>query len=132
MNINPAYVGRELEYCINKVGCKGILLSPSVKTIDSLAIFRRLVPELDQQSASRELSSKQLPSLKHIIITGKQSSPSGIIHSYQDLLEQGAKLSHTKLHERQASVNPDSPVAIFYTSGTTGQPKAATLTNFNM
>ena len=33
-------------------------------------------------------------------------------------------------YERQASVNPDSPAAIFYTSGTTGQPKAATLTNF--
>ena len=27
---------------------------------------------------------------------------------------------------------PDSPASIFYTSGTTGQPKAATLTNFGM
>ena len=34
--------------------------------------------------------------------------------------------------QRQASVNPDSPAAIFYTSGTTGQPKAATSTNFGM
>ncbi len=54
------------------------------------------------------------------------------MHSYQDLLEHGGKISHEKLNERQASVNPDSPVAIFYTSGTTGHPKAATLTNFNM
>jgi len=54
------------------------------------------------------------------------------MHSYKDLLEHGTKISHKKLNERQASVNPDSPVAIFYTSGTTGQPKAATLTNFNM
>jgi fatty-acyl-CoA synthase len=54
------------------------------------------------------------------------------MHSYQDLLEHGAKISHEKLNQRQASVNPDSPVVIFYTSGTTGQPKAATLTNFNM
>jgi fatty-acyl-CoA synthase len=54
------------------------------------------------------------------------------MHSYQDLLENGARLSHHKLNERQASVNPDSAVAIFFTSGTTGQPKAATLTNFNM
>ena len=36
------------------------------------------------------------------------------------------------MKERQASVNPDSPAVIFYTSGTTGQPKAATLTNFGI
>ncbi len=120
-----------MQYCLNKVGCKGIILPPSVKTIDSLSIFRRLVPELDQHSASRELSSKALPTLKHVILTGEQSSISGL-HSYNDLIQRGAKLSHDKLNERQASVNPDSPVAIYYTSGTTGQPKAATLTNFGM
>ncbi|CAF2908047.1 unnamed protein product [Rotaria sp. Silwood2] len=132
VNINPAYVGRELEYCINKVGCKGILLPPSVKTIDSLSILRHLAPELDQQPSTKELSLKKLPTLKHIILTGKQSSASSPIHSYKNLLEHGVKISHNKLHERQASVNPDSPVAIFYTSGTTGHPKAATLTNFGM
>ncbi len=113
------------------MGCKGLLLPPSVKVIPSLSIFRQLVPELDQHSTSRELSSKTLPTLKHVILTGEQSSTSGI-HSYNDLVEQGAKLSHDKLNERQASVNPDSPATIFYTSGTTGQPKAATLTNFGM
>ncbi|CAF0820043.1 unnamed protein product [Rotaria sp. Silwood1] len=131
VNINPAYVGRELEYCINKVGCKGIILSPTVKIIESLSLFRRLVPEIDKHSTSRELSSKVLPTLKHVILTGKQSSISGI-HSYNDIIERGAKLSHNTLNERQASVNPDSPVAIYYTSGTTGQPKAATLTNFGI
>ncbi|CAF2222449.1 unnamed protein product [Rotaria magnacalcarata] len=133
VSINPAYVGRELEYCINKVGCKAILLSSSVKSIDSLSIFRHLVPELDQQSSTNELSLKRLPTLKHIILTGKQQPPKSLpIHSYRNLLEHGAKISHNKLNERQASVNPDSPVTIFFTSGTTGHPKAATLTNFGM
>ena len=133
MNINPAYVGRELEYCINKVGCKGLVLPPSVKIIPSLSLFRRLVPELEAHSPSRELSSKALPTLKHVILTGDPSSPSSAgTHSYKELVERGAKLSHDKLHERQASVNPDSPLAIFFTSGTTGQPKAATLTNYGI
>ena len=131
MNINPAYVGRELEYCINKVGCKGILLPPTVKSIQSLSIFQRLVPELDQHSISRELLSKTLPTLKHVILAGEKSSMVGI-HSYNELVAHGGSLSHEKLNARQASVNPDAPFAIFYTSGTTGQPKAATLTNFGV
>lgn len=131
VNINPAYVGRELEYCINKVGCKGLVLSPLVKIIPSLAIFQKLVPELQQHSVGHELSSKALPTLKHVILTGQQKAPSGI-HSYSDLIERGAKLSHERLAQRQASVNPDSPISIFFTSGTTGQPKAATLTNYGI
>ena len=98
-------MGRELEYCINKVGCKGIILPPSVKTIPSLSILRQLVPELEQHSTYKELSSKVLPTLKHVILTGEQSSTSGL-HSYNDLIQYGAKLSHNKLNERQVSVNP--------------------------
>ncbi|CAF3330767.1 unnamed protein product [Rotaria socialis] len=132
-NINPAYVGRKLEYCINKVGCKAILLPSSVKSIDSLSIFRHLVPELDQQSSTKELSLKRLPTSKHIILTGKQQSSKSLpIHSYRNLLEHGAKISHNKLNERHASVIPDSFAAIFFASGTTGHAKAATLTNFGM
>jgi len=69
--------------------------------------------------------------LKHVILTGKQSSISGL-HSYNDLIQRGAKLPHQKLNEPQASVNPDSSVAIYYTSGTTGQSKAVTVTNFGI
>ncbi|CAF1334814.1 unnamed protein product [Adineta ricciae] len=133
VNINPAYLERELEYCINKVGCKGILLSPLVKSIDSLSIFRRLVPELGQQlSGLNELSAKAVPTLKHVILTGEQTTSVPGTYSYVDLLKLGAQLSHDKLRERQASVDPDSAIAIFYTSGTTGRPKAATLTNFGV
>ncbi|CAF3491615.1 unnamed protein product [Rotaria socialis] len=119
-NINPAYVGRKLEYCINKVGCKAILLPSSVKSIDSLSIFRHLVPELDQQSSTKELSLKRLPTSKHIILTGKQQSSKSLpIHSYRNLLEHGAKISHNKLNERHASVIPDSFAAIFFCIGLT-------------
>ncbi len=114
------------------MGCKGLILPPSVKIIPSLSIFRQLVPELDQHCTSRELSSKALPTLRHVILTGKQQSSTSGLHSYEDLVERGAKMSHEKLSQRQASVNPDSPATIFYTSGTTGQPKAATLTNFGI
>lgn len=61
-----------------------------------------------------------------------QSSKSLPLYSYKQLIEHGAKISHNKLNECQSSINPDAPVAIYFTSGTTGQPKAATVTNFGM
>ncbi|CAF4547512.1 unnamed protein product, partial [Rotaria magnacalcarata] len=130
VNINPAYVERELQYCINKVGCKGILLSSSIKSLNTFEILRRLAPELNEGvSSTSELSAKAVPTLKHVILTGEKTFVPNV-YSYEDLLRRGAQLSHKNLIERQASIDPDTPVEIFYTSGTTGQPKAATLTNF--
>ena len=103
-----------------------------IKSIDSFSMFRRLVPEIDQQSSSSgELSIKAVPTLKHVILTGEQPYAPGT-HSYNNLLERGARMCHNRLNKRQKLINPDSPLEIFYTSGTTGQPKAATLTNFGM
>ncbi|CAF0754042.1 unnamed protein product [Rotaria sp. Silwood1] len=51
------------------------------------------------------------------------------IRSYQ---KHAAKIYHNKLHERQASVNLDSFIAIFYTSSTIGHLKATTLTSLDM
>ncbi|CAF1197418.1 unnamed protein product [Didymodactylos carnosus] len=129
VNINPAYQDRELSYCLNKVGCKGLVMQPKVKSIDSLNILKRIIPELEHQSG--DLNSKLIPSLKHVIITGDSTPVSGT-HSYNYLLNRGANKRQNELFERQNFLDPDTPLAIYFTSGTTGSPKAAILTNFNM
>ena len=48
VNINPAYRAYELEYVLNKVGCAALILSPTFKTSDYLAILRSIAPEIDQ------------------------------------------------------------------------------------
>ncbi|CAF3349434.1 unnamed protein product [Rotaria socialis] len=134
VNINPAYMGRELEYCLNKVGCKGLVMRPNVKIIDCIKIINKLVPEINETKG--EIHSKAVPTLKHIILTkGDQNktfnTPKGM-HSYSDLIRKGANSKHDALRSCQSKLNGDTPLAIFYTSGTTGQPKAATLTNHNI
>ncbi|UJR10520.1 hypothetical protein I4U23_014723 [Adineta vaga] len=134
VNINPAYMGRELIYCLNKVACKGLVMRPNVKIIDCIKIINMLVPELSQTKG--EINSKAIPSLKHIILTpgdnGKpMNTPTGM-HSYLNLITKGANGRRDELQTRQTQLDGDTPLSIFYTSGTTGQPKAATLTNFNM
>src|SRR5882724_4604161 len=44
VNINPAYRLYELEYALNKAGCAGLILAPSSKTSDFLAMIASLCP----------------------------------------------------------------------------------------
>src|ERR1700751_1022307 len=45
VNINPAYRTVELEYALNKVGCKALILAERFKTSDYLGMIRTLVDE---------------------------------------------------------------------------------------
>jgi acyl-CoA synthetase (AMP-forming)/AMP-acid ligase II len=125
---------RELIYCLTKVGCKGLVMRPNVKTIDCIKMINRIIPELSQTKG--EINSKTLPSLKHLILTPgdnckQMNVPSGM-HSYTELIRQGANNKQDERRTRQSQMDGDTPLAVYYTSGTTGQPNAATLTNFNM
>ena len=48
VNINPAYRTVELEYALNKVGCKALILAERFKTSDYIGMLRELAPELGQ------------------------------------------------------------------------------------
>lgn len=44
VNINPAYRTHELEYALNKVGCKALILADSFKSSDYLGMLRQVAP----------------------------------------------------------------------------------------
>ena len=53
VNINPAYRLSELEYALNKVGCRALITAASFKSSDYIAMLRELAPEIDRSAPGR-------------------------------------------------------------------------------
>ena len=53
VNINPAYQSAELEYALNKVRCRALIMARGHKASDYLATLRTVAPELDRWTTRR-------------------------------------------------------------------------------
>lgn len=126
VNINPAYRRAELEYALNKVGCKALVLAPALKTSDYLAIINDLAPEL-AACAPGALQAKALPHLRTVIRLGSEATP-GLLN-FDDIPARAGEAQRARLLELAATLQFDDPINIQFTSGTTGFPKGATLTH---
>lgn len=133
VNINPAYRLAELEYALNKVGCKAIIAAEAFKSSRYLDMLQTLAPEL-AHCAPGALASAKLPALRSVIRMGEAATP-GMLN-YGEVIGRGAQMAHA---ERAALLDPitaglgtHEPINIQFTSGTTGNPKGATLTHHNI
>jgi fatty-acyl-CoA synthase len=130
VNINPAYRLAELEYALNKVGCKAIISAERFKSSMYLDMLNELAPELATQTPG-DLHVARLPDLRVVIRVGDTDSPGMLCLS--EVIELGrATLDTAKLDAMTAQLSPQDPINIQFTSGTTGSPKGATLTHSNV
>jgi len=129
VNINPAYRLTELEYALNKVGCKALVTAAQFKTSDYLGMIETLAPELATAEPGK-LKAKKLPSLRTIIRMGDDNSPG--MFNFSDVLATAARDDYDKLDRITESLKPGDAINIQFTSGTTGAPKGATLTHLNI
>jgi len=129
VNINPAYRRSELEYVLAKVQCAALIVAPSFKASDYLAIVNAVLPEL-VRSPPGQLRAQALPHLRHVIRLGAERTPG--MHNFDDLLALPGAAQQASLAAVAATLQFDDAVNIQFTSGTTGAPKGATLTHHNI
>ncbi len=129
VNINPAYRTHELEYVLNKVSCKGLITASRFKSSDYIAMLQELAPELNCAEPGR-LSAPRLPHLKAVIRLGEEETPG--CYNFYDIPARAGAVEKQQLGNLATVLQPDDAINIQFTSGTTGSPKGATLTHFNI
>ena len=127
--INPAYRLYELEFALNKVECKVVIAAESFKTSDYLGMLNTLAPEL-AASEPGNLQAEKLPHLRTVIRMGAAKTE-GMLN-FEDVCLLGGGVEADRLGELQELLKPDDAINIQFTSGTTGNPKGATLTHCNI
>ena len=129
VNINPAYRKAELSYTLKKVACKALILASEFKGSDYIGMLNDIAPGIEK-SDNGLLDLPEFPELRSLIVISEKPV-AGMIR-FDDIAAMAPEDAVEQLRARTLASQPDDAINIQFTSGTTGLPKGATLTHFNV
>uniref|UniRef100_A0A1I7XI85 Medium-chain acyl-CoA ligase ACSF2, mitochondrial n=1 Tax=Heterorhabditis bacteriophora TaxID=37862 RepID=A0A1I7XI85_HETBA len=133
VNINPSYQSEELRFALEKVEIKALISPPGFKKSNYYQSVKDILPEISSKPAGRsDIATSSFPNFRHLIIFDTEEKEHPGAWKYSDVFRMGTEKDRLKLAKIEREIQPDDPINIQYTSGTTGQPKGATLTHHNV
>ena len=129
VNINPAYRKAEVIYTLNKVDCKALILAREFKSSHYINVMLDIAPAI-RTSQAGQLKLSALPALRSLIAISEE--PVAGMFRFDDIAAMAPADADEQLLALARMNQPDDAINIQFTSGTTGLPKGATLTHFNV
>lgn len=128
VSLNPAYQVKEVEFTLRKVKCKAVVCPTQFKTQRFCEMLKEICPEIGTMPGGM-ITSSRLPDLRMVIVT--DSKQPGMLH-VTDVMQAAESRHHRELMDLQSKLSFDDAINIQFTSGTTGNPKGATLSHHNI
>ena len=128
VTINPACRRAELEYSLNKVGCKALITAASFKTSNYLNIPSELTPEI-AACPPGHLVSARVPCLTTLIYIGADALG---CFRFEKVPAVAGPHGRAELARIAVMLDNRDPINVRFASGTTGSPKGSSLSRRNL